>query len=334
MRGRNWLAGAALLVLLALSGGAQAADTLKVGWIAVPPSLAPILSTKPDLATNLDKTYSIDLVRFVGSSAMITALATGDIDIGELAYASFGLAVQNGHMTSLRIIADLTEDGVEGWLSNGFFVLNDGPIKTIEDLKGKTVATNTIGSGTDIGIRTMLRRHGLEAKRDYTIIESDYNHMIPLLTEHKADMITTSSTVAYDPTLAQVGRVLFHMKDSMGVTQSLVRVSLADTIAKKRAAMVDYFQDEIRVLRWFLDPAHHEDVVTIVATFNKQSPALLDGWLYTHKDGYRDPNLHPNLAAMQSNLKIQKEAGFLDIDLDVKKFADLSMVDEAAARIK
>lgn len=312
---------------------AFATETLKIGWIAVPPSLVPILSSEPTLATNLGKTYTIETTRFAGSSAMITALATGDVDMAELAYASFGLAIQNAHMSDLRIIADLTEDGVDGYLSNGFYVLKDGPIKTIEDLKGKTVATNTIGSGTDIGIRTMLRRHGLEAKRDYTVIEADYGHMITVLSEHKADMITTSSTVATDPMLDQIARPLFHMRDAMGVTQSLLRAARAGVIAQKRAAFVDYFTDEMRVLRYFQDPAHHAEAVDIVAAFNKQPRKVLDPWLYTAKDGYHNRDEIPNLEAMRGNLAVQKQAGFLDMDIDPAKYADLSLVHDAAARL-
>ena len=59
----------------------------------------------------------------------------------------------------------------------------------------------------------------------------------------------------------------------------------------------------------------------------------LDPWLFTHKDTYRDPNDLPDLAALQRNLKTQKEAGFLKIDIDVKKFADLSLVKEAGRRV-
>jgi len=37
-------------------------------------------------------------------------------------------------------------------------------IKTIADLKGKVIATNGIGSGVDMAMRAMLRRHHLEDK--------------------------------------------------------------------------------------------------------------------------------------------------------------------------
>jgi sulfonate transport system substrate-binding protein len=56
-------------------------------------------------------------------------------------------------------------------------------------------------------------------------------------------------------------------------------------------------------------------------------------WAFTSRDQYRDPNGMPNLAALQSNLQLQKQVGLLTQDIDVKKYSDLSMVEEAAKRL-
>jgi hypothetical protein len=42
----------------------------------------------------------------------------------------------------------------------------------------------------------------------------------------------------------------------------------------------------------------------------------------------------PNLASLQSNLDTQVELGFLKTKIDIKKYSDLSLVQEAAKRIK
>ena len=46
-------------------------------------------------------------------------------------------------------------------------------------------------------------------------------------------------------------------------------------------------------------------------------------WAFTDKDQYRDPNGMPNLSALQSNLQLQKQVGFLKEDIDVKKYSDV-----------
>jgi NitT/TauT family transport system substrate-binding protein len=56
--------------------------------------------------------------------------------------------------------------------------------------------------------------------------------------------------------------------------------------------------------------------------------------LFTKKDYYHDPYARPDLEALQRNINTQKELGFLKINIDVKKYADLSLVEEAAKRLK
>ncbi len=106
----------AALAVLALGAAASAEPVkIRIGWITVPTSLAPILFARPELAPHLGKSYTIEPMHFTGSSAMTTALASGDLDIAELSYSSFAYAIQNGHMSDLRIIADEIQDGVTGY---------------------------------------------------------------------------------------------------------------------------------------------------------------------------------------------------------------------------
>jgi NitT/TauT family transport system substrate-binding protein len=86
------------------------------------------------------------------------------------------------------------------------------------------------------------------------------------------------------------------------------------------------------MLHWYLDPAHRAEGIKIVAQFTKQPEADFSDWLFTKNDYYRDPDARPNLTALQNNIKLQKQVGLLNIDIDVAKYADLSLVDEAAKR--
>jgi len=88
----------------------------------------------------------------------------------------------------------------------------------------------------------------------------------------------------------------------------------------------------VRAVRWYTDPPNHEEAVAIVARLNKAPPARM-AWAFGERDQYRDPNGTPNIAALQNNLQLQKQVGFLKDDIDVKKFSDLSMVTEAAKRL-
>ena len=328
---RSIILAAAALALLA-QGAAAAPLKIRVAWITVPTSLAPILFAKPELARHLGSSYTIEPDRFSGSSQMTTALASGELDIAEMSYSSFAFAVENANMGELRIIADEIEDGVQGYYSTKYMVLNDGPVKQVEDLKGKVLATNVIGTGTDIGMRAMLRRHGMEDKRDYTIIEANYANMNALLLGGKAQLITTIETFE-TPELMQKAHPLFTLRDVMGVSQILSLVAMKPFIEQNRVALTDFIEDYLRSLRWYLDPANHAEAVKIVSDFTKVPAAHFAPWLLTKKDQYRDPNGRPDLDAMQHDVDVQKDMGFLPLPFTVRQYADLSVIEAADQRL-
>ncbi len=333
MRATTSLAAVLVLSFAAVTSRAAEPVKLRIGWITAPIALAPMMQIKKDVTRHLDKSYTIEAIHFAGTTPQITALATGDLDIAELSYSSFALAIQNAHMDDLRMIADSLQDGVKSY-SGPYVVRKDGPIKTIEDLKGATVAVNVIGAGIDIGMRAMLRRHGLEASRDYNVIEANFANQVQLLAEGKVQMSTTIPEAANDEELLRISRRLFDLRDAMGgPTQILARAARAGTIAKLRPAMVDFFEDEIREWHWYLDPKNRPEALKIVADFNKKTPEFYDKWIWTADyDIYHDPDDRLNLEALQNNFKTQKEAGFLNIDIDARKYADTSIVEEAGRR--
>jgi NitT/TauT family transport system substrate-binding protein len=325
----------AVLPMLAM-GRAHSAEPLKIriGWVVVPASLQPILFAKHGLAKHLGTSYVMEPVHFAGTSPEITALAAGELDIGSLAFSSFGLAIQNAHLDDLRIIADEVQDGVDGYYSNEFMVRKDGPIKTVADLKGKVLATNAIGTAVDLAMRAMLRRHHLEDQRDYSVVQVSFPNMKAMLQERKADLIVAVPPFSYDPGLRAIGRTLFRQKDAFGATQLTAWVARASFLQKNRAAIVDFLEDVLRAKRWYEDPANHDEVVKVIAQFTKQPPERFAGWVFTKKDDYRDPNGLPNLDALQRNLDTEKDLGFLKTTIDVKKYTDLSLVETAAKRLK
>jgi sulfonate transport system substrate-binding protein len=65
-----------------------------------------------------------------------------------------------------------------------------------------------------------------------------------------------------------------------------------------------------------------------------KQPAERFGWLYTKVDYYRDPNLLPNLDALQKNVDMTKDLGFINTSFNVKAHADLSLIEEAGKRLK
>lgn len=316
------------------AAGAAEPVRIRAGWVVAVANWASILLEKKNLAKHFGVSYVFEPVRFNATPPMITAMATGQLEIGDLAYSSLALAIENAGMNDMQVIADEFQDGVSGFYTDEFFVLNDGPVKQIEDLKGKIIATNALGSAVDIAMRAMLRKRGLEDKRDFTVVEASFPTMRAMLAEKKVDLIPGVVPFSFDPELRKIGRVLFTQRQAIGTTQMLVWAARKNFLEKNRAAMVDLMEDVLRIERWYVDPANHKEAVEIAARLTKQPPERFDSWLFTNQDYYRDPKLIPNLDALQSNIDAQKSLGFLRTQFDVKKHADLSIVEDAARRLR
>jgi sulfonate transport system substrate-binding protein len=328
------LASVAAAVLFGATA-AQSADPVKIrlSWVAPVTNWASIMLEKKDLALHLGKSYTLEPVRFAGTPPMVTALANGELEVANLAYSTLAIAIQNAGMDDLRVIADEFRDGVAGYYSQEYMVLADGPIKKVDDLKGKVVMTNAAGSAVDVAMRAMLRKYGLEDKRDYTVVESAFPTMRAMLGEKKVDMIPAVIPFSYDPELRKIGRTLFVQRDAIGVTDMIVWTARKPFVDKNRAAMVDFMEDTLRITRWFLDPKNQKEVMEIAGRVTKQPPERYD-WLFTKRDAYHDPNMLPDLAALQKNVDMTRDLGFVKTALDVKTHTDLSIVEEAAKRIK
>ncbi len=325
----------AALVAVWSASAAHSAEPVKIrmSWVAPVTNWGSIVMEKKELAQHLGKTYTLEPMHFPGTPPMITALANNELEIATLAYSTLAIAVENAGMDDLRVIADEFRDGVEGHYSQEYMVLADGPVKKVEDLKGKVVMSNAVGSAIDVAMRAMLRKHGLEDKRDYTVLESPFPTMRAMLSERKVDMVPAVVPFAYDPELRKIARTLFVQRDAIGVTDMIVFTARKSFIDKNRAAMVDYFEDMLRITRWFLDPKNQKAAMDIAGRLTKQPPERYD-WLFTNRDAYHDPNMLPDLVALQRNVDMTRDLGFVRSSLDVNKHADVSMVEEAAKRLK
>ncbi|HEX2567885.1 MAG TPA: ABC transporter substrate-binding protein [Burkholderiales bacterium] len=318
----------------------SAAEPVKIRMAYVVPvaNWFSILFEKQGIAQHQGKSYVVEAVHFQGTPPMITGLANNEIEIADLGFSSFGLAVQNAGMDDLRVIADEFQDGVPGYYSDEFFVQKDGAVKTIKDLKGKVVATNAAGSAVDIVMRAALRKNGVDDRKEVSVVEAAFPNMKAMLFEKKVDAIPGVVPFSLDPALRSGSRVLFVQKDIVGRTQMILWAAREPFLKKNRAAMVDFMEDSIRAVRWFLDPKNHKEAVEIAARVSKRPAASFDKWLFLKagQDGdyYRDPSLMPDLKALQANLDLTTELGLLKGKVDVAKHSDLSIVQEAAKRVK
>lgn len=331
---------AALVVAGAVGPAAAAPVTIRAAWVIVPNMFFPLMTMKtavlrqhgvgPDVLRHYGKSYVLHLVHFAGSAPEITALAAGDLDLSPLSFSAFAFAINNAHMTRLKIIADGLEDGVPGWYATPYRVLKSSPIKTIAGLKGHVLGVNTFGGAVDLSLRLMLEKAHLNPKTDVTIIEVKVPNMKSELLEGKVAMVAPLGTFAFDPQLLAASRVLFTSAQAAGPNETIFLTTPGTFIAKHRAAMVDFLADELRFFHWLSTPANHANAVDLVALF-AHVPVKRLSFAFTHADSYRNPKGLPNLKALQRTLDNMVRLGFLKKKVVVARYTDLSLVREAAS---
>jgi ABC-type nitrate/sulfonate/bicarbonate transport system substrate-binding protein len=320
---------------LGLTAAAAKAEPVKIrmSWVAPLANWASILLEKKDLMQHLGKSYTLETIHFRGTPPQITALANNELEVASLAYSSFPIAVANAGLSDLQVVADEFQEGVPGYYTDKYWVRKDSGINKVEDLKGKVVGTNGGGSAVDVAERAMLRKHGLEPNRDYTLLEGPLPAMPAMLLEKKADLIPAVLPFALNPKLRAEGKPLFDQADAIGKTDMIIMCARESFIKAHRAAMVDFMEDMLTVVHWYLDPKNHDEAAKIASKITKAPPERF-GWLFTKNDNYRDPNMMPDLAALQRNVDTVKDLGFIKTRVDIGKHADLSLLKEAAARLK
>ena len=292
-----------------------------------------MLYSKPEILKHYGKSYTVEPILFRGSSPQISAMAAGEIDMAAFSALALNLAVLNARQ-DVKVVADIIQDGVGGNHSETFLVRKDSGIKTIQDMKGKRIGSNAIGSASDTAIRAMFKKNGMVDKRDFTVIEVAFPNIPVMLDEGKIDMGTVLQPQS--DALMATGKyeILFRAKDAVGPSQLVFLGARADFLQKNRTQMMDFFEDHVRAMRWFTDPANRTEAVKIVADFMKRKPEEL-AHLFTAKDYYRDPFLFPNTKTLQDSLNVIKDVELAPQIITLEpKYVDLSFVQEAKRRIE
>ena len=92
-----------------------------------------------------------------GGPASLVALAGGSAELGSAATA----AVLNSIAAGNDFVAAYPSNGINDEAQSIFYVLEDSPIKTVEDIVGKTITVNTLGAHLDYVVREALHQNGL-----------------------------------------------------------------------------------------------------------------------------------------------------------------------------
>jgi len=318
-----------LAAALALAAGATASAEpfkLRVSYDTIPTHLAPIIFRMPDQLKYFGKDYTIDFVRFKGSSLVLQALAGDQCDVGVLAFSTFATGILNAHLP-IKGIADVAQDGPS--FSTVYAVTPNSPIKSVKDLKGQTIAVNAFGGAVDMAARSVLKKNGLAPDTDVRIIEAGFGAMEAMTKENKIQVGAFLAPFWWKAKKDGFQEI-FQQKDGMGTTQFLFFAAKEDFIKAHRDVLVKFLTDYVHGIHVVHDPANRPRVLKIMADLTSRPEAAFADWaLLPGKDIYHDPNGLVNEKALQSNIDSLAELKMIPKSFDVSQHIDNSLVKEA-----
>jgi NitT/TauT family transport system substrate-binding protein len=301
---------------------------LRVSYDTIPTHLAPIIFKMPDQTKYFGKDYTIDFIRFKGSSLVLQALAADQVDVGVLAFSTFATGILNANLP-IKGIADVAQDGPS--FSTVYGVLDSSPIKSVKDLKGQTIAVNAIGGAVDMAARSVLRKNGLTPDRDVRIIEAGFGAMEAMTRENKIQVGSFLAPFWSKAEKAGGIRELFMQKDGMGTTQFLFFAAKDDFIKQHRDMLVKFLSDYVHGINVVNDPANRPRVLKIMSELTSRPEAAFADWaLLKGKDYYHDPKGLVNETALQSNIDSLAELKMIPKSFDVRAHIDNSLAADAS----
>src|SRR5437660_12172830 len=150
---------AAAATLLASAEASRVQQTIRVGWTIPAEESKYWMMRRPAEFPDLGKTYNIEWTQFQGTAPMTQALAAGALDCATQAPLSLSNGVVGGNLKAYIVAQHVFEK--PGGFSVYWAAKEDSPIKTIADLKDKTVGISVIGGGTYGPFNMLLKQNGV-----------------------------------------------------------------------------------------------------------------------------------------------------------------------------
>src|SRR6266571_4436690 len=239
----KWIvaAGAAVAVL-ASTNSSHAQQKIRVGWTIPAEESKYWMMRRPAEFPNLGKTYNIEWTQFQGTAPMTQALAAGALDCATQAPLSLSNGVVGGNLKAYIVAQHVFEK--PGGFSVYWAVKEDSPIKTIADLKGKTIGISVIGGGTQGPFNMLLKKAGLDPAKDIKLVEVGFAVAEDALKQGRVDAVNMNQPFAARAEAKGGIRKLFSLSEEMPNIVHILEACRADFVDKNPDLVKAYVRED------------------------------------------------------------------------------------------
>lgn len=211
-----------------------------------------LMSARPDLTPSQGKRYQLKQILFQANPERFQAYLAGELDAG----TAPGLAVifARAQGVDMKIVASICMEAAgKEWFSTTYMVKDDGPIRSVKDLKGGTVGVVGIKTATDLWARAGLLNAGLAPDTDTKVFPMGFPAMGDAVRTGKVSAGTFVEPF-YSAEVAKGGlRKLFTAVEAVGYDHELLDIWFGEKFLKAQPEAVRAFlADYVAVTKYYL----------------------------------------------------------------------------------
>lgn len=216
----------------------------------------------------------IELVRTAGGAAGLAALVAGEADLSSTNPVSAMLAYNQGF--PIQLVSNSFDANPEGeGFSEGVVVHADSDIDGPEDLAGRTVAVNEIGSQNDVFTRAWIRQAGVEPM-SVNFVALPFPELVPAIQDQRVDaaMVTGSQVAQLEGpgTGRKIGNPLV---DVVGPVSIAAYIATEDFVAESPELLQSFVDGLSAAVEEVTDPQNRDEVLRVMSEYcGAPAPAL------------------------------------------------------------
>ena len=298
---------------------AQSAPLIRFGRGFAAEEQVWLMSARPDLAPNQGKRYQLKQILFQANPERFQAFLAGELDAG----TAPGLAVifARAQGMDMKIVASVClEAKGDKYFTTTCMVKEGGPVKSVKDLKGGTIAVVGIKTATDLWARAGLINAGLVPDKDTKVVPMAF----PVIGDAvRTDKVSAGTFVEpfYSAERAKGGlRTLFTAVDAVGYDHELLDIFFGEKFLKAHPDAVRAFlADYVAVTKYYLANTEQAKRDLHKAGFVKTP---IDIYL-KNADWKRDPNARVDVESLKKLATFMHEKlQWLDKPVNVDSMVD------------
>jgi ABC-type nitrate/sulfonate/bicarbonate transport system substrate-binding protein len=258
-------AAGAIAVVFILSGAASAQTTLRLGKAQA--NQFAFVPADVGVDTGIFKKHGIDLEisSFTCDAKEMQALTAGSLDIALGGGPAIAAIVKGVPMKAVAAEANAPNTIL-------LVVLKDGPIKTVDDLKGRTVSVSTAGSLTFWLTQQLSRAQGWGDDGIKIAPLGSSETQIAALKTHQIDGVTTDGVTVYKFMETGDGRILVKYGDRIKDFHVHVIYASDALIAGNPAALKAFLAGWFETIATMRD--HRQEAIDIAVKHTGVSPTV------------------------------------------------------------